>query len=303
MNKIKILHVEDSEDDAFIIKEMLHRTSPNAFEISWAKNRTEALTHLLQNKFDVLLLDEKLVHESGLDLAEELVKRRIRIPIIFLTSFDTEYLDAKSEELGISDLLNKATVDAKTLTRSIRYAVSRFEHESQRIEETLIDLDLNIVAEKVFIHDLDLSIKRHNYIKADLLLVCFSLKKFVNLVTTLSDKDLTKILFEIAQKIAELIKPYDYIGRLAENRFAFVINDFTCSPSAEQKILSILKNSTNLAFQVSFNASGILLKSNVMENSYQLLDFGLSVLRPLELVKNPSDETTLDFQELSMPPY
>ena len=85
-----------------------------------------------KHRHDVYLLDYRLGERNGLELLQCAIDLRIRAPIILLTSQGDTRVDMAAMEMGASDFLNKTTVTADLLERSIRYALER-----ARSEETL----------------------------------------------------------------------------------------------------------------------------------------------------------------------
>ena len=76
-----------------------------------------------KHRHDVYLLDYRLGERNGLELLQCAIDLRIRAPIILLTSQGDTRVDMAAMEMGASDFLNKTTVTADLLERSIRYAL------------------------------------------------------------------------------------------------------------------------------------------------------------------------------------
>ena len=84
---IKILLVEDDEDDAFFIKDLIadRELDPRPI-IKHALNPQSALDFLNTTYFDVCLFDFRLGEMDGIDLLRMVRQKDITTPIIFLTS-------------------------------------------------------------------------------------------------------------------------------------------------------------------------------------------------------------------------
>ncbi|MGQ7958334.1 EAL domain-containing protein [Pseudomonas sp. SP16.1] len=122
---LRLLLVEDDEDDYLITRDLLRQARQLHCELDWLDNYDQALASILRQEHDLILIDYYLGAESGLALIEHAVKAGIRTPIILLTGQGDEELDANAVKLGAADYLIKGQIDSRTLARSIRYAVGR----------------------------------------------------------------------------------------------------------------------------------------------------------------------------------
>jgi signal transduction histidine kinase len=152
---MRVLLVEDSEDDALIIRESLPEAT---FEIEWAERFAAALERLAKSHFDAVLLDLSLPDAYGLDTICRMQSQAARVPIVVLTGLDDEETALKAVERGAQDFLIKGQVNGPLLARSLRYAVQRHRAEEalkernrellvlRRISEVILgSLDLNFV--------------------------------------------------------------------------------------------------------------------------------------------------------------
>lgn len=130
---IKILLVDDDEDDFILTKDILneHPNSQN-YTLTWCNNYSEAIDAMLKGVFDIYLVDYQLGISSGLDLLSEAVKANCTDPIILLTGKGDSRIDLEAMQLGAADYLVKGTLNSEILERSIRYAIAR-NNTSQRL--------------------------------------------------------------------------------------------------------------------------------------------------------------------------
>lgn len=122
---LRILLIEDDEDDYLITRDLLQDSSPVNTLLDWVDSSAEGLTALETGDYSVALVDLRLGPDSGIDLIQEARERSITTPFILLTGQGDEELDARAVELGAADYLVKGSVDGYTLIRSIRYAIDR----------------------------------------------------------------------------------------------------------------------------------------------------------------------------------
>lgn len=128
MNKqIKILLIDDDEDDFIITKSILQEIKEWNFEIDWEKNYQEAQNKLFQNQHDLYLIDFRLGEGTGLDLLNKALKNNIKKPIIILTGQGDRQIDLEVMQAGAADYLIKESLDSINLERSIRYSLNNYE--------------------------------------------------------------------------------------------------------------------------------------------------------------------------------
>lgn len=127
---LRILLVEDDEDDYLLTLDYFSRFQDKNFTLSWVQTVEEALARI--DSADVLLVDFFLGVRNGLELVREAVALGCKAPIILLTGKGSYELDLTAMRLGVTDYITKEEVTPSILERSIRYSLER-----KRIEEAL----------------------------------------------------------------------------------------------------------------------------------------------------------------------
>lgn len=121
----KILIIEDNPGDARLVEYVI-REAGDGYLLHWEKDLTSGLESLRSESFDVVLLDLGLPETTGLGTFMTAVQQTPEdVAIIVLSGLSDEQIAAEAVALGAQDYLVKGEVDAKLLTRSIRYAVER----------------------------------------------------------------------------------------------------------------------------------------------------------------------------------
>jgi len=100
----KILIVEDEPD---MVKGLKDNLEFEGFEADTAMDGTLALQKVLQNKYDLILLDVMLPGVSGLDICKAARKEGVVTPIIMLTAKGEEIDKVLGLELGADDYITK----------------------------------------------------------------------------------------------------------------------------------------------------------------------------------------------------
>jgi len=131
INKIRLLLVEDDEDDLLITREILEEIPHYNFDVYWASNPSLAREILPEQPFDICLCDFRLGLETGLEVIKHIRENYDHIPVIMLTGQDDYEIDSQALKDGASDYLIKGKINASMLSRSIRYAM---EHKKAQLQ-------------------------------------------------------------------------------------------------------------------------------------------------------------------------
>jgi PAS domain S-box-containing protein len=132
---IKVLLVDDDEDDYILTSDSLKEIPNKKFNIDWSSNYKQALEHLKKREHDIYIVDYLLGAKTGIDLLKEAKNLGIAAPFIILTGQGDRAVDVKAMEAGAADYLVKGEMDTNKLERSIRYAMDRAE-AVKRIKES-----------------------------------------------------------------------------------------------------------------------------------------------------------------------
>ena len=122
---IRILLIEDDEDDYVIIRDTLSDISKWRFQLDWVSLASKAVEHVLAMDYDVCLLDYRLGKEDGVEVLKALKKNGCEAPIIILTAYGDHDIDMEAMKAGAADYLEKGNLDPRILERTIRYAMDR----------------------------------------------------------------------------------------------------------------------------------------------------------------------------------
>ncbi len=133
---IRVLLVEDDEDDYRLTRELLAEVSAYRVELDWAPSYEAGLTALARRAHDVCLLDYRLGECNGVDLLRRAAAEDYGIPFIVLTGHSAFEVDIEAMRAGAADYLLKDRIDAAALERAMRYTLER-----KRDREALADFN------------------------------------------------------------------------------------------------------------------------------------------------------------------
>ena len=139
-NDVKVLLVEDDLVEARLLHEILKNFHLNKFNLVHVTRLREALKHLEQDAYDVILLDLTLPDSQGLDSLQKIVRFAPKLPVVVLTNTNDDQLAIEAVRQGAQDYLVKRNINVEGLVRSLQYAIER-----KRVNETLMQANETLV--------------------------------------------------------------------------------------------------------------------------------------------------------------
>ncbi|MBN1995050.1 MAG: PAS domain S-box protein [Anaerolineae bacterium] len=154
---LRILLVDDDEDDYVITRDLLAEIKEDRFSIDWVDSYEAALTAIKNDAHDVYLIDYRLGGHNGLELLSKAIEMGCTAPLILLTGQGDRSVDVEAMKRGAADYLVKDQIDAPMLERSIRYAVERkLAEQTLRGSEHFIRTIISSVGEGIIGYDREL---------------------------------------------------------------------------------------------------------------------------------------------------
>lgn len=141
LDKLKVLLIEDNDEDAEFMQIILGRLDRPRFDIVRVSLLSEGLARLEQGDIELVICDLSLPDcRRGLDSFKQVHAKAPRIPIVVLTGIDDETLVGNALHQGAQDYIVKGNMDSDLLSRSLRYAVERKQAEEnlRRAQDELV---------------------------------------------------------------------------------------------------------------------------------------------------------------------
>jgi diguanylate cyclase (GGDEF)-like protein len=133
---IKVLIVDDDEDDLYLIKEALNEVSRTVYVMTAVSSSLHAMAELAKTTFDVIFSDYRLGTVTGVDFINSVRAAGIDTPIILLTGITDHVIDNAALKAGSSDFIPKIAITADVLDRSVRYALAHADR--QRLLQSIL---------------------------------------------------------------------------------------------------------------------------------------------------------------------
>ena len=129
---VRVLLVDDDEDDCVITRDLISRIRERRYQLDWVDTYEAALEAIRRGEHDVCLFDYRLGERTGLELLREAKQLGCRAPMILLTGQGDHEVDLEAMKAGAADYLVKSQLRADALERTMRYAI-----EGKRAQENL----------------------------------------------------------------------------------------------------------------------------------------------------------------------
>jgi signal transduction histidine kinase/FixJ family two-component response regulator len=130
-SQVRILIVDDDEDDFIIARDLFWEIDRSAYAIDWAESYDAAFRKMAEDRYDVFLIDYRLGAHSGLELLKEAKRQGYDAPMVLLTGQGDHDVDLQAMRAGAADFLVKGQINAQSVERSIRYALERKRAETE----------------------------------------------------------------------------------------------------------------------------------------------------------------------------
>ena len=112
---VRVLVIDDDEDDFVIVKDLLSRVPGQRFVVEWASNYADGFEAMRGRRYDVFLVDYRIGAESGIDLVRNAITAGVRVPLLLMTGQGSIDVDVEAMHAGAADYLVKGRFDGEQL--------------------------------------------------------------------------------------------------------------------------------------------------------------------------------------------
>jgi len=211
--RIKVLLVDDDEDDYLLTKDLFSQISTLSYDLEWISSYGEAMKVIGRIRHDICLFDYRLGEYTGLDLLREAVSAGCKAPIILLTGQGDNGTDIEAIKRGAADYLSKSDITAPLLERSVRYAIERKRTEERIVHMAYYDGLTNLPNRSLFLDRLSQAITHSNRYKDSCALLFIDLDNFKRINDTLDHRIGDLLLQGVAERLNSFVRSADTIAR------------------------------------------------------------------------------------------
>ncbi len=256
-NTVKILLIDDDEDDYVVTRDLLSEARGLKHTLHWIPSYEEAIGIICENKYDVYIVDYRLGERTGLDLLYNASCQGCRTPFILLTGEGDHETDLKAMKAGAADYLVKGEISAPLLERSIRYAIERKRTEERIYHMAFYDSLTNLPNRVLFQDRLRLALanaERYHQMSAVLFL---DIDNFKRINDTFGHILGDRLLKEIAKRLSSIMRKCDsvtrdapdLIARLGGDEFTVLLNVISKLEDAA-KVANRIKDTISIPFNL-----------------------------------------------------
>ncbi len=124
-DRIRILLVEDDEDDYILFRDTVEEMGAPACTLEWTSTYEDGLRLLHERRHDLYVFDFRLGTRTGLDLLRAHVATDNDTPVLLLTGSGGELVAAEALRLGATDYMTKSLLSTESLCRAIVNALEK----------------------------------------------------------------------------------------------------------------------------------------------------------------------------------
>ncbi len=120
---IRVLHVDDSEEESILVRELLSDVKGVDFEFHWASDVATAIQTIQKTSFDVCLVDYYLGKDNGLDFTRVAKEQGILTPFILMSGERNQAINRQALKAGVRQCINKNDITPSLLMQAINDAI------------------------------------------------------------------------------------------------------------------------------------------------------------------------------------
>ncbi len=112
------------DDDPAVRQSLRFLLETHGFKVRTFNAAATLLTSIERDDVDCLVIDYRLPHMDGLDVAARLRQRQVAAPIVLMTGYPNQHMAEKAAAAGIDYILFKPDLE-NSLVMRVREAISR----------------------------------------------------------------------------------------------------------------------------------------------------------------------------------
>jgi len=223
---MKILHVEDDNMDAHIIRTALcEYNSYGAIEIIHVTSLKEALKEIQQDCYQAVILDLGLRDVDGIDNIKAIKEQNPDMPIVVLTSTDCDKVAMQAIDSGAQEYLVKGHTDGKVMKLVLRSSIKRKALERRLFHQANYDSLTGLPNRSLLLEHLQKSLRVAQRWQHEQALIFFDINKFKLINDTYGHEAGNEILVDIAHRLIDELRQTDIITHYGGDEFVILLDD------------------------------------------------------------------------------
>jgi PAS domain S-box-containing protein len=297
---IKVLIIDDDEDDFFITSDYMKGIEEYKLKIDWSYKFNEAIELLQKRAYDIYFVDYRLGAKTGLDFLREAVRIGAEEPIVLLTGKGNKKVDVEAMQMGATDYLIKTELTTEKLERCIRYSLERTDYlKALRANEIKYRSIFELSKDAVFISDNELRFKDCNPATSTLLGYAKEELKDLSLYNLMEDEDEQAMLRSRMENEGQIADMEVDIKTKEGERKTCIVSVTATTDKEDSRLQGLIHDITNLRRAEKANlmveklgATGRLVRTLAHEVRNPLNNINMSV-EQLAHSGSENEDTTL----------
>ena len=135
MESFHLLHIEDNQVDAFLVKWYLRTAKNCKFDITHVTTLASAFEEISTDHPDVVLMDLGLSDNVGLAGLKKLLKEYSELCVIVITGDQNSNLGRKAMKIGAQDYLSKSNLSEEFLEKALLFSLERIQNKIELLKK------------------------------------------------------------------------------------------------------------------------------------------------------------------------
>ncbi|MEP6831251.1 MAG: GGDEF domain-containing response regulator [Rhizomicrobium sp.] len=231
---IKVLSVEDDDDDADLLAFALEQTPDRSYELHRARSLAQMHEILTFFRPDIVLLDLNLPDSRGLDTVRNAVLASHDAPILVLTGSIDDETGVGAVEAGAQDFLPKPEMMTSILKRSIDFAIQRKGIVRATELRAATDALTGLSNRAAFSRALDAAVAHADRHAAGFALAFIDLDGFKAINDSHGHAAGDEVLVAVAARARAMARTSDHLCRLGGDEFVILLDGVIAEDHARQ---------------------------------------------------------------------
>ena len=245
-----VLLVEDNASDAFLVDTLMDGSAEMIYKMHHVESQTDALAALVENTFDVCLLDLTLPDADGFSALIAIQEKAPDMPVLILTGTNDAILAKSAVGRGAQDYLLKDELEISGLARAIDYAMERKRVEKELFHRANCDALTGLANRDMFQSRLYMALARAERSGSGVAVLFVDLDRFKPINDAHGHTAGDEALKIVAHRIKTALRAYDTAARFGGDEFAVLlegINNPRDAALIAKKIITVI--STPMPYQ------------------------------------------------------
>jgi two-component system, cell cycle sensor histidine kinase and response regulator CckA len=117
---IRVLHVDDLEEEFILVRELLSNVEGIKFELHWAPDARTASQAIRDMDFDVCFVDYYLGKDNGLEFTRAALADGVMTPFILMSGQKDHSIDREALKIGVRQCIDKNDISTPILLKAIK---------------------------------------------------------------------------------------------------------------------------------------------------------------------------------------